>query len=253
MDDLERLVRERRAFGAALRVEVAHARGRLPDQLDRVLERQEPAVRDAAAAQLVELLADDVLHRDVRDAVVLVDVVDVDDVGMVELRADLRLVEEHLDDARIVGELLAEALDHDLLLEARHRGLPREIDLGHAADGEPPHQRVATAERHRIDLAGLRAASCATLSAAGIGAPASACAASVPSIAARASLSGAGSGAIAVGAGAGSVSARERRGHAAGEPVEIVATLEHRDDAAARDCARRRSAAAAPSPRSPRA
>ena len=69
-----------RAFGAALGVEVAHAGGGLAHQLDRVLERQEPAVRDAAPAQLVELLADDVLHRDVRDAVVLVDVVDVDDV-----------------------------------------------------------------------------------------------------------------------------------------------------------------------------
>ena len=138
---------ERRAFRAALGVEVAHARGGLADQLDRVLERQEPAVRDAAAAQLVELLADDVLHRDVRDAVVLVDVVDVDDVGVVELRADLRLVEEHLDDPRIVGELGAQALDDDFLLEAGHRGLAREINLGHAADREPAQQRVAPAER----------------------------------------------------------------------------------------------------------
>ncbi len=69
---------------------------------------------------------------------------------MVELGADLRFVEEHLDDPRIVGELGAQPLDHDLLLEPgrRSRGaasarpaparvLAREIDLGHAADGEP--------------------------------------------------------------------------------------------------------------------
>ena len=135
-------------------MEVAHAGGGLADQLDRVLERQEPAVRDAAPAQLVELLADDVLHRDVRDAVVLVDVVDVDDVGVVEQRADPRLVEEHLDDPRIVGELGAQPLDHDLLLEAGHRGLAREVDLGHAADREPAEQRVAAAERRRLEVGG---------------------------------------------------------------------------------------------------
>jgi hypothetical protein len=150
--DRERLVRVLRALGPALRVEVAHARRGLAHQLDGVLERQEPVVRDAAPAQLVELLADDVLHRDVRDAVVLVDVVHVDDVRMVEQRADAGLVEEHLHDPRIVGELGAEPLDDDLLLEAGHRGLPREIDLGHAADREATDQRVTSAERGRVEV-----------------------------------------------------------------------------------------------------
>src|SRR5262249_1352825 len=136
-------------------------------------------------AQLVELLADDVLHRDVRDAVVLVDVVDVDDVRVVEQRADARLVEEHLDDPRIVGELGAQPLDHDFLLEAGHRGLPRQVDPGHAAGRQPADERVAAAERGRLEVGGAMPhhRSSGGLP---IGAPIAACAASVASIAARA-------------------------------------------------------------------
>src|SRR5690606_13590772 len=98
--------------------------------------------------------------------------------------------------------------DHDLLLEARHRRLPREVDLGHAADREPADQRVAPAERHRIDLAGLPPPHAAT-SASGIVWPASACALRVPSIAARTSVSGRGSATGGIGvAGAGAANAR---------------------------------------------
>src|SRR6185312_9291186 len=185
-----------RAFGAALRVEVAHAGGGLAHDLDRVLERQEPAVGDAAAAQLVELLADDVLHRDVRDAVVLVDVVDVDDVRMIELRADLRLVEEHLDDPRVVGELRPQLLDHDFFFEAGHCRLAREIDLRHATDREPAEQRVAAAELHRLEIRGAMP-----------GHDSPRCAASVPSIAARTSDGSAGSATGAIAGGDGATSA----------------------------------------------
>jgi len=196
VDDVERLAGQRRAFRAALRVKIAQPRGRLADQLDRVLERQEPAVRDAAPAQLVELLTDDVLHRDVRDAVVLVDVVDVHDVGVVELRADLRLVEEHLDDPRIIGELRAQLLDHDFLLEAGHRRLARQIDLRHTADREPAQQRVAPAELHRLEIRGAVARHVTPR-----------CAASVPSIAARTSEGSGGNAAGSITAGCGATSA----------------------------------------------
>src|SRR5687768_17814730 len=47
--------------------------------------------------------------------------VDVDDVRMVEQRADPRLVEEHRDDARISPELRLQALDHDVLVEPGNR------------------------------------------------------------------------------------------------------------------------------------
>ena len=132
----------------ALGVEVAHPRRGLADQFDRVLERQEIANVATAATQLIELFALDVLHGDVRQAIVFVDVVDVNDVGMTEQRADARLVEEHIDDAWILGELALEALDDDFFFEAGHRGLAREINFGHAAGGEAAHQFVTIAERH---------------------------------------------------------------------------------------------------------
>jgi len=81
---------------------------------------------------------------------VLVDVVDVDDVGVVEQGADPRLVEEHVDDPDVGREVRLEPLDHDLLVEPGHRGLAREIDLGHAAGREPAHQAVALSERDRL-------------------------------------------------------------------------------------------------------
>ena len=70
------------------------------------------------------------------DAVVLVDVVDVDDVRVVEQRADPRLVEEHLDDPRIAASSGLSRLMTSSFSNAGHRGLAREVDLRHAADRE---------------------------------------------------------------------------------------------------------------------
>ena len=98
-----------------------------------VLEGQVPAGRDAVPDDLRERLAADVLHGDVLEATVLGDVVDVDDALVVELRREARLVEEHLHDARVLGVSRLKDLDDDLLLEAAHRLLARDVELGHAA------------------------------------------------------------------------------------------------------------------------
>ena len=55
---------------------------------------------------------------------------------MVELRGEARLVEEHLHELLVVGEVVVQALDDDVLLEAGRAADAREVDLGHAAEGE---------------------------------------------------------------------------------------------------------------------
>jgi hypothetical protein len=131
---------------------VAHRHRGLSTQIDGVTKRQEVSQADATTTQVVELLAQDVLHRDERHAVVDADVVDVDDVGMVEQRADARFVEKHVDDALFAAQLGLEPFDGDILIEALHRELAGQVDLGHATDRQLAEQIVATGERRRAAL-----------------------------------------------------------------------------------------------------
>ena len=84
----------------------------------------------------------DVLHDDVRRAVVLARVVDLDDVGVGEPGGEARLTDEAVAEDRVVGEVAGEHLD-------RHRPLelvvPREVDDGHAAAAEDVCDAVAPA------------------------------------------------------------------------------------------------------------
>ena len=78
-------------------------------------------------------MALEVLHGDEVPAVVLADLVGVDDVGVGEARGEARLVEEHGGDEGVLGERGAEALDHHELAPA-HGPLRRgEENVGHAA------------------------------------------------------------------------------------------------------------------------
>ena len=57
------------------------------------------------------------------------DVVDVDDVGVVQIRGDARLIQEHLHVGLVGGQLLVDALDHQLFFEPAQAELAREKDL----------------------------------------------------------------------------------------------------------------------------
>jgi hypothetical protein len=80
-------------------------------------------------------------------AVAAADVVDVRDVGVRERRRQARLVEEHPDEAMIGGVVRQHALEHEQLLELLDPGRARQVDLGHAADGEAVEQLVLAQPR----------------------------------------------------------------------------------------------------------
>ena len=113
--------------GADLDAEVDDARGVEP-----LLEVE--LVRERAAVH--------VLHDDVRVAVVLARVVDLDDVGVGEPRREARLADEAVSEDGVVGQVAGEHLD-------RHRPLelvvPRKVDDGHAAAAEHVGDAVAPA------------------------------------------------------------------------------------------------------------
>ena len=92
----------------------------------------------------------DVLHGDEVAALGLAEVEDLHQVRVVELRRELRLVEEHLDELRVLRQVREDALDDQQLLEA-HRpvGLGEE-HLGHAAGGELAEQLVLP-QSHRAE------------------------------------------------------------------------------------------------------
>ncbi len=102
---------------------------------ERALEEPRPPV------QLGQRLPPHVLHGEVVAVLVAVEVEDVDHVGVVQLRGDAGLGDEHLHEARVVGERRANPLDDHLLLEALGPVGLREKDLRHPALGElaPDH------------------------------------------------------------------------------------------------------------------
>ena len=106
--------------------------------------RQRRAELVGAAPQRREILAVDVLHRQVIGVTVAAEVVDVNDVRMVERGGDLRLVEEHVDEVGLLGEVRQDALDRDALGEPFGAWSAGEKDLGHPADGESLKELVST-------------------------------------------------------------------------------------------------------------
>src|SRR5262249_23511508 len=74
-------------------------------------------------------------------------------VGVRDLRGDARLIEEHGDEALVLGVLRKDPFEHEVFLESRHAGQPRQEDLGHASDGEPREERIlAEGAGERRDL-----------------------------------------------------------------------------------------------------
>ena len=86
-----------------------------------------------ASHQVAEGLAFDVLHDDVRNAVLRACVVDGDDVGVREPRREPRLPQKTLLVLLVRGEILGEPLDRDWPVEL---GVVRELDRRHAPAAE---------------------------------------------------------------------------------------------------------------------
>ena len=117
---------ERLPVRAALFVRVVKARCRATDDRDRVLDRNLLVVLGRVDEQAARVLAVHVLHREEVLAGVLADVVDLDDVVVMQRGSEPRLVEEHLDVARLLEQLGVDALDDDVTLEALNAFRARE-------------------------------------------------------------------------------------------------------------------------------
>ena len=97
----------------------------------------------------LEIHAVDELHDDEVGVVGVADVEDLDDVGVLEEQRQARLVQEHGDELRVLGQRGQDALDGDVLAEAL-QGLGDALeDLGHAAGGYLVRDSI-TAIRHRV-------------------------------------------------------------------------------------------------------
>ena len=94
------------------------------------------------AQDLLQRLALEQLHRDVGDAVLLADVVDGDDVGMVEAAGRARLAQEAL-----------AHLAHDLRGQVRQQRLDRDVALDERIDGAVHRAHGAAAELGDDDVA----------------------------------------------------------------------------------------------------
>ena len=79
-----------------------------------------------------ERLAVDPLHHDVEDLVLLAEVEDLGDVGVVDLGGERRLVEEHLLELRVLAERRQHRLDGHGLVEAARTPLARGPHRRHA-------------------------------------------------------------------------------------------------------------------------
>ena len=98
----------------------------------------------------------DVVHDEVEAVVALADVHDRNGVRMVDARGDAGLVEEHVDELALFGEVRVHHLDGVEPLEPAGAGEPREPDAPHAAAREQRDELVAVehaAGGHRVDVA----------------------------------------------------------------------------------------------------
>ena len=101
-------------------------------RVDRQRDRHHPALGLEGPPDPGQVAAVDVLHGDEPVAVGAVQLVDLDDVGVVEADRDAGLVDEHGHQPRAARQGRADALDHQPLLEALDPEGPRQEHVGHA-------------------------------------------------------------------------------------------------------------------------
>ncbi|PRP92123.1 hypothetical protein ENSA5_51420 [Enhygromyxa salina] len=133
VDDAEVLA----GLGVVEVVGVLESLERLVEDPDDQRQRHPTAALLEELQQLLEGRALDVLHDDEVGLIGFTEVEDRDDVGVVEVQAQPRLVEEHPNEALILEQAGQDALDRDLLFKACDRDGLGDPDLGHAASREP--------------------------------------------------------------------------------------------------------------------
>jgi hypothetical protein len=120
------------AIGTALLVRVMQRDRGGADDRDDVLERQPLLVLREVREQAAQILAVHVLHREEVLVAFLPDVVDLNDVGVVQLRGEARLVQEHLHERLILRLTRTNPFDHDVARETFDAGRAGEQDFRHA-------------------------------------------------------------------------------------------------------------------------
>ena len=133
-------------------VRVLQARRGLRDDLHHLGDGKKFVHLGRALGNAAQVRPVDELHRDEVVPVRFAEIEDRDDVRMVELRGEAGLVEEHVDELLVAGEMRKNPLEADLLLEPRCSSLPREIDLRHSTGGDELHELVRPERsRHRAE------------------------------------------------------------------------------------------------------
>jgi len=135
---------ERAAVGPGQLVRVGQPGGHLPGDVRRDRHRQDLAGSAQLPHERLQIAAAQVLHRQEVAAFDLTEVIDGDDVRVIEQRADLRLLHEHLDEAGRARELREDALEHERPPEALGARHDRPKDLRHSAHPNSIQQNVAT-------------------------------------------------------------------------------------------------------------
>jgi hypothetical protein len=107
-------------------------------------ERIQPVEAARRAQHRRQRLALEVLHRDEERAVLLAEVVDVDDVRVLHQRGDPRLLEQHVRQLRPRRQRRSDRLDDDHLLELAGPALTRQVHLRHPALSDPRDELVLT-------------------------------------------------------------------------------------------------------------
>jgi hypothetical protein len=75
----------------------------------------------------------------------------VHDVGILDARRQTRLVEEHVDERRILGEVRVDDLDRHGLGEARCARATAQVERGHAASAQRREHLVLADSRPRVE------------------------------------------------------------------------------------------------------
>src|SRR5262249_22593142 len=119
--------------GIANVVRVGEALANLHHQVQRVRDAHPLALALERLDDGLQVRAVDVLHDDEVHALGNADVEHLDDVGVLQMQREPRLIQEHADELFVLGEVRKDALDGDVLLEPLQRFRDCAEHFGHAA------------------------------------------------------------------------------------------------------------------------
>jgi hypothetical protein len=115
---------------------VVEALGNLLGDVGGEARLERPARGQAPLEERGEVCTLDQLHAEVELALLLAEIIDVDDVAVLEERRDLALFEEERLEHGALRQVRADDLEGDIALEAARAGGLGAVELAHAAYGE---------------------------------------------------------------------------------------------------------------------